>query len=113
MHVGGLGTLALRPIDPAEKLEPPPIQPADHSGPDRAEGVEPLGPPPLPVGLLQIAAGDVVHADVPSDRLFCSVWIRIPDPFADHDADLGLELHPLGDAGEDDGFTGTETRWAA
>src|SRR4029077_7570010 len=46
MHVAGLGPLALRAIDPAEKLERTPIQPADHSGTDRTKGVEPLGPPP-------------------------------------------------------------------
>ena len=67
IHVAGRRPLALLAVDPADDLQRAPVEAVPDRRPDRAEGVEPLGPAPLAVGLLQVAAGDVVDAHEPTD----------------------------------------------
>src|SRR5690349_22402733 len=105
MHLRCLGALAFDSVDSAGQFQIAPIEAAGDSGTGRAKGIEPLGPAPLAVGLLQISAGDVVHADVSTDRPFGQVRISVSDPSCDHHPDLPLELHPLGDARQQDWLT--------
>ncbi len=87
-----------------------PIEPVSDLRPDRTEGVEALGPAPLPVGLLQVAAGDVVDADVATDAPLRLLDVGIAQPRADHDADLRLELDLPRDGRQHDRIAGADER---
>ena len=70
-------------------------RPVATRGPDRAEGVEALGAPPLAVRLLQVAAGDVVEAGEAGDGALRLAPAEPAGPPADDHPDLRLVLHPL------------------
>src|SRR5829696_391923 len=110
MHVGRLGSLTLNAIHPGDDLELAPVQATYDPGADRTKGVESLGPAPLPIRLLQIPAGDVVHAHIAADGPLCRRRICVADPLGDDHPDLRLELHPGGDVREMDRVTGPDQR---
>src|SRR4026208_1023536 len=89
-------------------LPPTTAPPLAQAGSGRTERVEPLGPPPLAVFLLEVAAGDVVDAGVPGDRAHRLGRAEIPSPGPDDHPDLRFELHSLGDARQPDNVTITD-----
>ena len=67
-----------------------------HQRSHRAKRVEALGAPPLSVGLLKIARGDVVHDGVAANvRPYVFVRTDFSRAFADHDGQLAFEIHAL------------------
>src|SRR4029077_10885759 len=110
MHVGGASMLPLRAVHPAADLEPAPVEARGHLRAHRAEGVEALGPGPLAIRPLQIAAGHVVHAGEPTDPPLRLVGPRPPEPPPYYDPDFRLEFHLLGDARQENRSTRLEQR---
>src|SRR5580698_760731 len=75
-------------------------------GADRAEGVEAFAAGPLAVGLLDVASGDVVDADVAAN-VGADVFVGadLMATAGDNDAEFALEVDAGGDAGNaDDAF---------
>ena len=77
----------------------PRIEALGDDWPNRAEGVETFGAGPLPVLLLQVAGGHVVHAGVAED--IGPHVVALPQAvtaLANHDAQLAFVIHPLAKA---------------
>src|SRR5439155_10863753 len=70
--------------------------------PDRAEGVRRLPTRPLPIRELQVARTDVVETDVAAHRLERALFRDAAYALSDHDAELGLVVHPFRHARDDD-----------
>ncbi len=80
------------------------------AGPERAEGVEPLGPGPLAITCLQIPCGDVVGRGVSEDVLRGVLRLDVAGRFADDDRQFRLMVELVADRGVDDVGVGADHR---
>src|SRR5574341_228650 len=95
-HVRGLAMLSELTVHAAANLQPAQVsQVLDRHDPraNGAEGVEALGPGPLPVRFLEVSGGDVVGAGDAADAAQGRTLAHPVESDADHHRDLAFVLH--------------------
>ncbi|GAA3295706.1 hypothetical protein GCM10020295_23540 [Streptomyces cinereospinus] len=98
-HLAGAAELALLSVDGQLDGQVARFQAGLHPGPERAGGVEALGPGPLLLAPLDVAGGDVVGAGVAEDDVLDPLAGDLTAHPADHDGQLGLVVEFLGEGG--------------
>ena len=107
-HVGRRTVLDDRPVEHRHDPLGTRVEVGLDPRPERAEGVEALGPGPLAVAALKVARRDVVGDGVAEDEVERVAGIDVPAQPADDHGELTLVADLAGLRGHDDGVTGAD-----